>query len=152
MAYAQWESERTGLPWRIPRELEWEKAARGVDGRFFPWGDHFDPTWCSMVHSLQNHSALQPIDSFPVDESVYGIRGMAGNINEWTASGFAKETPETSNQRQAKNLVKREKVIRGGTWMQEEEYCILTSRSYALPEAKHPGTGFRLIRSINEET
>ena len=50
-AYAEWYGNKTGCPWRLPREYEWEKAARGVDCRFFPWGSFFDPTWANTRDS-----------------------------------------------------------------------------------------------------
>ncbi|MFT5686533.1 MAG: hypothetical protein ACI8RZ_007489 [Myxococcota bacterium] len=50
-AYADWLAKRTALPWRLPSELEWEKAAGRGDGRQFPWGDHLDPTWCGVRRS-----------------------------------------------------------------------------------------------------
>lgn len=83
MAYAKWEAERTGKPYRLLHEVEWEKAAKGVDGRFHPWGDHFDPSYGCMHKSYDGTSLPQLVTSFPIDESPYGIRGMAGNSRDW---------------------------------------------------------------------
>jgi len=82
-AYCDWLAEKSGLRWRLPTELEWEKAARGVDGRFTPWGDHVDPAWTCMRGS--HDSGLMPasVHAFPIDESVYGVRGLGGNARDW---------------------------------------------------------------------
>lgn len=82
-AYAAWQSSRDGKGWRLTMEQEFEKAARGVDGRFFPWGDSLDPSWCCMRHSHQGHKLPSVVDSYPIDVSVYGIRGLGGNMREW---------------------------------------------------------------------
>ena len=82
-AYAAHLAATTGLPWQLPDELVWEKAARGVDARAFPWGDAFDPSWACMKDS---HSAIptpKDVDAFPVDESVYGVCGLCGNVKDW---------------------------------------------------------------------
>ena len=83
MAYADWKAERTGINYRLLHGVEWEKAARGVDGRLFPWGDGFDPSYSCMHRSHQKYPLPVVVDSFPIDESVYGCRGMAGNNRDW---------------------------------------------------------------------
>jgi formylglycine-generating enzyme required for sulfatase activity len=93
VAFADWESRRCGRAYRLPGELEFEKAARGVDGRSFPWGDAFDPTWAGM--RLSREGSLRPVevDAFPVDVSPYGARGMAGNTISWCADEYRREGP-----------------------------------------------------------
>ncbi|MEZ4467463.1 MAG: bifunctional serine/threonine-protein kinase/formylglycine-generating enzyme family protein [bacterium] len=93
MAYAAWWSERTGLPWRLPHELEWEKAARGVDGRAWPWGDAFDPAFAASLHSLPGPPRRQPISAFPTDVSPYGVRGLGGNVRDWCLNCWTAEPP-----------------------------------------------------------
>ena len=61
VAYAAWLGQRTGRPYRLPGELEYEKAARGVDARAFPWGDFFDPSWACM--RLSQPSGCDPLPS-----------------------------------------------------------------------------------------
>jgi serine/threonine protein kinase/formylglycine-generating enzyme required for sulfatase activity len=77
--YAAWRREREGLPLSLPFVQEWEKAARGVDARFHPWGDSFDPTFCNM--NITHEQGMRPlgVDSQPSDESPYGVRGLGGN-------------------------------------------------------------------------
>jgi formylglycine-generating enzyme required for sulfatase activity len=84
-AFAAWQAARTGQAWRLPHELEWEKGARGVDGRFFPWGDGFDPSWCCIRASHQGRRLPAEVGRYPVDESVYGARDLAGNMRDCTA-------------------------------------------------------------------
>ncbi len=92
-AFAAWESERTGVRWRLPWELEREKAARGVDGRYFPWGERLDPTFANMCDSHASQPTPSPVDSFPVDEGPYGVRGMAGNVRDWCRDVYRQEGP-----------------------------------------------------------
>ncbi|MBI2571303.1 MAG: SUMF1/EgtB/PvdO family nonheme iron enzyme [Candidatus Schekmanbacteria bacterium] len=69
-AYAAWRSTVDGRRYRLPTEVEWEKAARGADGRYYPWGDRFDATWCNMSESrLEGGPRLGPVGEFAVDES-----------------------------------------------------------------------------------
>jgi len=88
MAYAAWRAEQEGLRWRLPSEWEWEKAARGVDGRRYPWGEEADPSFA--CHFASHQGAPQPasIDRFPHDVSVYGVRGLAGNTRCFCLEGW----------------------------------------------------------------
>ena len=83
-AYTAWLSARTGRVWRLPTELEWEKAARGADGRRFPWGDRFAP------QRLNSHDGgpfdTLPVGHFPDSASPFGLLDAAGQVFEWTAT------------------------------------------------------------------
>ena len=83
-AYCQWlKTQRPGA-WRLPGEWEWEKAARGVDGRPFPWGRFGDEAWACTRHSHADSVPFPcPISAFPEDESVYGVRHVGGNVRNW---------------------------------------------------------------------
>jgi len=83
MVYCRWWSERTGLPVILPSIAEWEKAARGTDGRIYPWGDDFDARKCNTDESGIGRTT--PAGSYsPGGDSPYGCADMAGNVWEWT--------------------------------------------------------------------
>jgi len=83
LAFSSWKAavDRRGL--RLPTEGQWEKSARGVDGRFFPWGDRFDASLCKMTGSRERAPHVESIDSFMADRSIYGVTDLAGTIREW---------------------------------------------------------------------
>ncbi len=151
VAYAQWMARRVNLPWRLPGELEWEKAARGTDARRYPWGDHFDPTWANCRDTRPDHPSLALVDTFPVDESPYGVRGMGGNVRDWCADVFHREGPLTPDG-QATIRVSTDgqalRVDRGGCWAEVGTEGAATSRREATPtDGRAPWIGFRLARS-----
>ena len=81
-AYCKWRSAREGgTAYRLPTSVEWEKAARGADGRIYPWGNHLDPALCNMRYSTKTGD-VRPVGSFPLDCSPYGAIDMAGNRAE----------------------------------------------------------------------
>ena len=151
-AYAEWKSEEEGLQWRLPSELEWEKAARGVDGRFFPWGDGFNPSFACMSQSHKDARLPAAVDSYPVDTTVYGIRGMAGNMMDWTASLFKEEGPTIENHRIAESIdlsnTGSDRVLRGGGWGSLASYLRSAGRSDCNPDGSYYNNGFRLSRCV----
>ena len=150
VAYAEWKSQQSGLSWRLLHELEWEKGARGVDGRFFPWGDGFDPSYACMRRSHKERMLPVVIDSFPVDQSVYGVRGLAGNMNDWTGTawseswaGMALEKGKLLPQNTCSD-VGSSRVGRGGSWNYVGRYLRVSDRYRYDPTLRISYLGFRL--------
>ena len=156
-AYAAWYAEQTGKPWRLPMEYEWEKAARGVDGRAYPWGDIHDPSWSCMKDSHPGDVHIQVVDAFPVDRSIYGVRGTAGNTRDWCLDRFRDEGPILDNGcLQPPTIEDLEdqgfKSTRGGSYGNSASRARSADRDWWFPERSYIGRGFRLAWSVDDKT
>jgi len=133
LAYCRWLSARTGREQRLPSELEWEKAARGLDSRPYPWGERFDPSLCQMRRSQPGAPRRRRVGSVPTDVSVFGVRDMAGGVAEWTGSSYGQDPGLW--------------VVRGGGFDTGAESCRCAARIPGDGQAQ-PGIGFRLVRPL----
>ncbi len=150
VAYAAWEASRTGLPWRLASEWEREKAARGVDGRFFPWGDARESAWSA---TFDGRPCPVPVTAFPIDESPYGVRGLAGNVRDWCLDRFVKESHPSGpivdvSMAPLSDDPGERRAIRGGTWSNHSS--MMRSASIMRNEVgmRSASQGLRLVRSI----
>ncbi len=94
--YCRWLTAKAGRIYRLPSAEEWEKAARGPDGREFAWGNKYDKSFALSFENEEAHAAVTywaPPGSFPLDRSVYDIYDLAGNVREWTKSRFSEDSP-----------------------------------------------------------
>jgi serine/threonine-protein kinase len=153
LSYCRWKSETSGFEVRLPTELEWEKAARGTDGRFHPWGDHFDPTFCLMRFSRPFRWQPEPVGTFPTDTSPYAVRDMAGGMREWVGDIHGERTweenaAEPEPAAEAERDASSWRIYRSGNWAAEAKRCRSASRTRFVALSRDSALSFRVARSL----
>ncbi|MBI3583174.1 MAG: SUMF1/EgtB/PvdO family nonheme iron enzyme [Nitrospinae bacterium] len=111
VSYIEAEAYCKSMGKRLPTEEEWEKAARGTDGRIWPWGNKFEAGMANTLESKENGTIQS--GSFPTDVSPYNVYDMAGNLMEWTSSWYE---PYPGSKIERPQFGKGYKVMKGGTW------------------------------------
>jgi formylglycine-generating enzyme required for sulfatase activity len=146
-AYATWLSKRTGHPYRLPTEAEWEKAARGTKGFKYPWGDEFDKNLCNSSESGLYHT--RPVGIYPKGKSPYGCFDMAGNVWEWCSDWYIDKYYANSPDRNPKGPSDgADRVFRGGSWLHGARYCRSAYRDLSFPRDRSNDLGFRVLQEL----
>ncbi|HSR33713.1 MAG TPA: SUMF1/EgtB/PvdO family nonheme iron enzyme, partial [Anaerolineae bacterium] len=151
-AFCAWLSQETGQPFRLPTEAEWEKAARGTDGRIYPWGDELpDEDRCNFGKNIGDSGTTTVGHYSPQGDSPYGCADMAGNVWEWCQSIYSPYPYQADDGREDLEYyealeITPGRVIRGGAW-----YCgpadVRCSRRYGQnPSIRHDDGGFRVVQ------
>lgn len=140
--FCEWISELVGHMFRLPSEAQWEKAARGVDQRVYPWGDDHSQRLEACNCGENGRNVTTPVDSYSLGRSPFGAWDMIGNVWEWT--GSLADDPMQINGKNADAF----RIARGGSFLDLEENTKCFSQGTFDSSTRLPQLGFRITREV----
>ncbi len=148
MAFCRWLSAKMGYEVTLPTEEQWEKAARGTDGRIYPWGNEYISGYANINETHKNYQVgphylhqTTSVGVYPQGASPYGILDMSGNVWEWCLTEYdSKKNNDISNT----NI----RVVRGGSWGGDRQDARVAIRSSITPDFRNNDLGFRPACSL----
>jgi len=147
MAYVAWLCKTTRRTYRLPTDLEWEKATRGADGRLFPMGPHLHASFAKRRESRPEQTQIEPVGAFPLDESPYGVRDLAGGVGDLTATPVdGGEMPDPRGEGDP-TADARQVYWRGAAWSMTAATRNAMRFTHTVCE-RSPWVGFRLALSL----
>ena len=156
--YCKWKSKVTGNLYRLPTEAEWEIAARGNSNRKYPWGNQPPKEGNTFRANFgpkeDGYACTAPVKSFQIGQTPNKIFHMGGNVFEWCSDWYDKSYYLVSNYTNPTGPEKNQdglKVIRGGSWMFDEEGLDCTSRGQLQSEEILSDVGFRLVKAAKKK-
>jgi len=127
VAFCNWLADVTGRPYRLPTEAEWEKAARGTDGRIWPWGNKWDPKRCNC-----KQGGTTPVGRYsPAGDSPYGIVDVVGNAPQWCVTKYVKGCKDDAEDNGLQGYSDR--VVRDGWWERSRNCALREGMSSSRP-------------------
>ncbi len=162
MAFCRWLSWRLGggyaleeiSTWavRLPTEVEWEQAARGTDGREYPWGDGYREGYANVDETARFGgnkvgeyflSQTTAVGLYTPGASPYGLQDMSGNVWEWCLTDYDSPALRAEDENMRSNA---RRVLRGGSWFHADDSARAASRLWLLPYSRYRNLGFRVCR------
>ena len=159
VAYCRWLSERSTRCYRLPTEAEWERGARGVEGRVYPWGDEFDQQRCNAEPTGVGDVTAVGLFS-PAGDTPEGLADMAGNVWEWTSTAWGRDAAAAEygypyaaddgreDPSPGVGPLREYRLCRGGSFRDKAERVTGSARSRQLADSRARSRGFRVVLEI----